>query len=137
MGKFEFIPFASEDALAEAAAKAFAAELAAQARPGRPFCVALSGGRIAKGFFAALASQAQAETSLTANVHFFWSDERCVPPDDPESNFRVARELLFMPLKIAGDKIHRIRGEAPADFAVAEAEADLCRIAPLNGDGQP
>ena len=72
-----------------------------------------------------------------ANVHFFWADERCVPPNDAESNFRVARELLLIPLKIPDDHIHRIRGEESPAFAVAEAEAEICRIAALTNDSQP
>src|SRR5437899_3971356 len=137
MANFELISFPSDAELAQAAAKAWLEEFDTQSGSGRPFCVALSGGRIAKIFFGAVAAQAHGRTGPMANVHFFWGDERCLPPDDPESNFRVARELLFVPLRIAGDKIHRIRGEAPVEFAVTEAEAELCRLAPLNGDGQP
>ena len=99
--------------------------------------VALSGGRISQHFFAAVVEGARRGKISFASVHFFWADERCVPPDDAESNFRVARELLLAPLKIADDRIHRIRGEASPDFAAAEAEAEICRIAPLTDHGQP
>src|SRR6266567_3614248 len=114
MGKLEPTSFADDRALAQAAATAWLKAIASQ--PEKPHCVALSGGRIAKAFFSAVAAQAQTGAGLLDNVHFFWGDERCVPPDDAESNFRVARELLFEPLKIADEKIHRIRGEAPVDF---------------------
>src|SRR5438034_9485197 len=99
--------------------------------------VALSGGRISQHFFTAVVEGARMGKISFANAHFFWADERCVPPDDAESNFRVARELLLAPLKIADDRIHRIRGEASPDFAAAEAEAEICRIAPLTDPGQP
>jgi 6-phosphogluconolactonase len=99
--------------------------------------VALSGGRISRQFFAAVVEWARKERIAFANVHFFWADERCVPPEDAESNYRVARELLLAPLGIADDHIHRIRGESdPVEAAVA-AESEICRIAPLTEDGQP
>lgn len=44
-------------------------------------------------------------------LRFYWVDERCVPPDDEESNFKHANELLFGPLGISAKYIHRIRGE--------------------------
>src|SRR5436190_12753607 len=120
MANFELVRFADDQALAQAAAGAWLADIAA--RRDQPYCVALSGGRIARTFFAAAAAQAGANASLLNNVHFFWSDERCVPPDDAESNFRLARELLLTPLHIASDKIHRLRGEAPVESAAAEGE---------------
>ena len=72
-----------------------------------------------------------------ANVQFFWADERCVPPDDTESNFRLANELLFAPLKISESQIHRIRGELPPETAAAQAAAELRRFASSNANGQP
>jgi len=45
------------------------------------------------------------------NVHFFWGDERCVPPDDGESNFKMANDLLFKNIELPQENIHRIRGE--------------------------
>ena len=53
------------------------------------------------------------------NVHFFWGDERCVPPDHAESNFGMTKELLFDHIDIPEENIHRIKGEA---FPEQEAE---------------
>jgi 6-phosphogluconolactonase len=51
-------------------------------------------------------------------VHFFWSDERCVPPDNPESNFGMAHKALFKKISIPSNNIHRIMGESdPAEEA--------------------
>jgi 6-phosphogluconolactonase len=99
--------------------------------------VALSGGRIAKDFFRAVAEQAKTSRASLQNVDFFWADERCVPPDDPESNYLLAKENLLQPLAIAADKIHRLKGELPPDKAVAEANGSICRIAPKNNAGLP
>jgi 6-phosphogluconolactonase len=136
MQPYELISFPSDEALAGAAAGRWLEELSASAQGGAPYCVAFSGGRIAKRFFAALAERAASAVSL-GHVHFFWADERCVPPTDAESNFAIARDLLLAPLQIPSDRIHRIRGEIAPERAAAEAEAEVCRIAPMNGSGQP
>lgn len=137
MANFELINFDNADELARAAARAWAAEVEAAARSGKTMSVALSGGRITQKFFAETVASAKARSISFDCVHFFWADERCVPPTDPESNFKMAKELLFDPLKIVADKIHRLHGEdAPAD-AVKKAEADLFGIVGKNNSGQP
>ena len=136
MKKFELSGFATNGELARAAANAWLDELAAN-HAGPAHCVALSGGRIAKALFASVVESANNQGITLGNVHFFWADERCVPPDNAESNFGVARELLFAPLNIPNEHLHRIRGEESADFAGAEAEGEICRIAPLTAGGQP
>jgi 6-phosphogluconolactonase len=103
----------------------------------RDFFVALSGGRISNSFYDAIVREAQAQKKSFAHVHFFFADERCVPPDDPESNFITARRHLFEPLEIRAEHIHRIHGEIEDDYAVKEAEAELCRLAPMDPTGQP
>src|ERR1019366_10247633 len=97
MEKNELISFTSADELARAAASAWLDEIAAANRAGKRHCVALSGGRIAQIFFASVVEQAKARKigdgdtpSLPSNVAFFWADARCVPPDDAESNFKLA-----------------------------------------------
>ncbi len=137
MANFALTHFPHADELAQAAAAAWLEEIAATNLARQPHRVALSGGRITLKFFSAVVELAKAREVPLHRVHFFWADERCVPPDDPESNFRTAHERLFAPLGISSQQIHRIRGEESADFAAAAAEAEICRIAPLNGDGQP
>lgn len=99
--------------------------------------VALSGGRIAQDFFRAVAQLAKERGQSLAHVHFFWADERCVPPTDAESNYRSAAQLLFTPLGLPAENIHRIRGEAEPEQAAREAEAELRRFASANATGQP
>jgi 6-phosphogluconolactonase len=137
MPNHELVSFATDDALAGAVADRWLDELAARANDPAPYCVALSGGRIAKKFFAAVAGRAPIRGVSFGHVHFFWADERCVPANDPESNFGLARAHLLDPLAISPDKIHRVRGEIVPQWAAAEAEAEICRIAPMNGAGQP
>jgi 6-phosphogluconolactonase len=134
---FELIHFADDCALADAVAEKWLKEIEVANHSGRAYSVALSGGRIARKLFASAAKQTTERRLTLGLVQFFWADERCVPPNDPESNFHVAHELLFAPLQIEDAQIHRVKGEASADFAAAQAEAEICRIAPLNSDGQP
>ena len=122
-------------ALAEFAANEFA-ELLRQAPSEALFGVALSGGRIAKPFYQSIVQHTRGNPYLD-RVHFFWADERCVPPADPESSFAIPRDHLFAPLNTPSANIHRIIGEADHQFAAEQAEAEICRLTPLNADGQP
>jgi 6-phosphogluconolactonase len=133
----ELISFADADELASCAASAWLDEIESASRAGKTHCVALSGGRITQKSFAATVEQAKVRKISFKRVHFFWADERCVPPNDPESNFKPANELLFAPLKIPANQIHRIRGEDSPEAAVRIAEAELRRIAPADKNGGP
>jgi 6-phosphogluconolactonase len=134
MPNLEVIHLASNVELAETAAKEWLNLVS-----GSPSAhlVALSGGRIASLFFDAVTEHAVAGDVSFEHVHFFWSDERCVPPDHPDSNFGVAEKELLGPLGIAADRIHRIKGELKPADAVTEADAAIGLVAPLNGAGLP
>jgi len=136
MKNFELIPFASADELASRVASLWLDEIESASRAGKTHCVALSGGRIAQKFFAATVEQAKTRAISFERVHFFWADERCVPPNDPESNFKLANELLFAPLKIPANQMHRIRGEDSPKVAVKLAEEELRRVLSLRADNQ-
>lgn len=137
MSHFELIPCPGDEELAQAVAVRLVDELLAlPADLCRPI-LALSGGRIAGKLFGALAEQSDRARSVLGQTRFFWADERCVPPDDPDSNFGVAQKLLFAPLNIPRDQIHRLRGEIPPAEAVAAAEVEARQWAPLNDQGTP
>jgi 6-phosphogluconolactonase len=106
-------------------------------REGRSISVAFSGGRIARDFFDAVAVNAQTIGAALGHTHFFWADERCVPPDHPDSNYLLASRHLFMPLGITGDLIYRIKGELPPEEAADEASRNLSRMALKNPEGVP
>ncbi|MGH7975593.1 MAG: 6-phosphogluconolactonase [Limisphaerales bacterium] len=136
MTNFELISFANADELAARVASLWLDEIESANRAGKAHCVALSGGRITQKFFASTVEQAKARKISFERVHFFWADERCVPPTDPESNFKMANELLFAPLKIPENQIHRLRGEILPAEAVKIAETEVRQIAP-DKNGQP
>jgi 6-phosphogluconolactonase len=137
MGSCELMRFAGPEELAREAARAWLQEMAATSGATSPRTVALSGGRIAGRFFAEVAELAKKQTTRLDAVHFFWSDERCVPPNDAESNFRLAAENLLTPLRIGESQIHRIRGELTPAMAASGAESDMRSVAPSGPNGQP
>ena len=79
-----------------------------------PVKVALSGGNTPKLLFSVLADK-YAKSVNWSFIHFFWGDERCVPPDDPESNYGMTGTLLLNKIIIPKNNIHRIRGEDDPD----------------------
>src|ERR1700722_12659516 len=109
MKNYDLHTFGGPDALALAAASAWLDEIEAANRKSERHSAALSGGRITQKFFAETVKLARARRIAFDNVHFFWADERCVPPTDPESNFKLADELLFVPWNISEKNIHRLR----------------------------
>src|SRR5882672_4302440 len=135
--RFKVISVPNDVALANIAAHEWLAQLAARPPDSGNYCVALSGGRIAKTFSSAVSNLAAARKYTFASVHFFWGDERCVPPTDPESNFAIAQQLIFAPLGIPEKQIHRIRGEDNPERAAAAAEAELRRYASRSSNSQP
>jgi len=94
-----------ERALARAAANAFVASARDGLSKRDRFTVALAGGSTPKPLYALLASEFR-EALAWNRVHFFWTDERFVSPDDPESNYRMARETLLEPLGLPHENIH-------------------------------
>lgn len=88
------------------------------------FTVALSGGSTPRALHARLASAHRASLEWP-RVEFFWSDERAVPPDHQDSNYRMARETLLDPLAIDASHVHRMRGEEPNPADAADQYARL------------
>jgi 6-phosphogluconolactonase len=89
------------------------------------FSVALSGGSSPIPLFRRLAEEAPRAGIDWRAVHVFWADERCVPPEHKESNFRLADELFLSKLPAPGAVIHRIAGEEPPDEAASHYQSDL------------
>lgn len=128
--------FPCPDDLAGAVAGRWLARLE-PGRAGQPFAVALSGGRIAQTFLEAAAQKAGGRDRLWQNVHFFWADERCVPPDHPESNYGLASRALLNLAPVPPRHLHRIRGELDPREAASAAEEELRRVVPAPNSGEP
>lgn len=110
---------------ASAAATAAGTVLDAFVRGGeRDFGLALSGGRVAPLFFREWVRQARARGVDVRAVDYFWCDERCVPPDHEDSNFRVVRQELLEPLAVPPERVHRLEGEREPGMGAAQAMED-------------
>ena len=110
---------------AAAAAAALVAKLADEhgSAAGR-FTIALSGGSTPRLLYQTLACDPYAAGMAWDRWCVFWSDERCLPPDHDESNYRMAREALLDRVCIPAQQIHRMRGEIEPEEA-AEAYASV------------
>ncbi len=95
--------------------------------------VALSGGSTPRIVFEALAARYSSKVDW-GKVHFYWGDERCVPPSDEQSNYKMTRDFLLSKVDIPETNVHRIKGEnIPGDEALAYAKI-LQENIPLKND---
>jgi len=118
--------FDDVSALMRAAADEIA-NLAGQAVAERGrFAWALSGGSTPRDLFRLLASGEYRDRMPWNAIHFFWGDERHVPPDHPDSNFRMAREAMLDAVPVPPGNVHRVPAEEPdAARAATEYEETL------------
>jgi 6-phosphogluconolactonase len=101
-----------------------------------PLFWALSGGSTPKLLFKLLAEEYKNKVDWS-RLHFFWGDERCVPHDDPESNFGEVKSLLFDHVPVVWSQVHAVNTTlAPEDAAGAYGELML-QILPHNSAGLP
>ena len=96
------------------------------------FRIALSGGKTPRPVYTEFARIAR--ELPWDRVHFTFGDERCVPPNDPQSNFRMARESLFVPGAVPEKSIARLRGEIDPQLAAQEYEDGLDVLATQRGE---
>jgi 6-phosphogluconolactonase len=96
------------------------------------FRIALSGGNTPRSVYARLATIGR--DLPWDRIWITFGDERCVPPDDPQSNFRMARETLFVPAAVPEESITRMRGEIDPQIAAQEYEDLLDLLATQRGE---
>jgi 6-phosphogluconolactonase len=108
----------------------------ASASSGR-FAVALSGGSTPKALYSLLATSQYAGQIPWSRVHLFWGDERCVPPDHGDSNYRMVRESLLTKISIPSENVHRMAGEKEPKLAAAEYENELKNFFQLSEGAPP
>jgi len=117
---------AAPDALFRMAADELA-RIATGAASERGVCyIALSGGSTPRALYALLATPLYRDSIPWTRTHFFWSDERQVPPDSSQSNYGMAREVLLRHVPVPASNVHRICGElSDASSAAAQYEDAL------------
>jgi len=120
--------YGSAAEVARAAADAFVACVAGVLADRATARVALAGGSTPKAMYRLLASPAYRERVEWKRVEIYFGDERCVPPEHAESNYRMAREALLDHVPLGADRVHRIAGERPPEEAAAQYQQKLVRL---------
>jgi 6-phosphogluconolactonase len=93
------------------------------------FLTALSGGGTPLELYRLLALPAFRDALPWERIHFFWGDERCVPPEDPGSNYRQAYDAWLSQVPVPRENIHRVHGELPPASAAEEYSQQLSEFA--------
>ncbi|NOZ61376.1 MAG: 6-phosphogluconolactonase [Calditrichaeota bacterium] len=134
---FKIKIFDTPDALSDALALEFQRVVIQKKYNAQSLVVALSGGSTPARFFAALTRLDRMTPIPWDIVQFFWGDERCVAPDHEESNFGMAKKLLFDHVAIPEKNIHRIKGEADPEHEALRYRKLIEKFVPQTADGFP
>ena len=128
----------SPAALAERAAAWVAGRAAAATAEGGGFAIALAGGSTPRALYQRLAAPPYRDRLEWAHWSVYFGDERAAPPDDPESNYRLARQTLLEHVPIPPGQVHRMEAERPdLDAAAAAYSAVLEATLPPGPAGAP
>jgi 6-phosphogluconolactonase len=117
--------FADAAEVARAAAQRFAELAAASVAERGAFSVALAGGNTPRSVYELLAGGEFSEKIDWPSVHVFFGDERAVPPDHPDSNYRMANEALLSRVPVPAPNVHRMKGEGDAAANARQYEDEL------------
>jgi 6-phosphogluconolactonase len=125
--------------MAFAAAQLFASSIEKAVKTRGIARLAISGGSTPKAMFKLLADPAGPflMTIPWDKLHLYWVDERCVGPDDPESNYGVARDLLLTKVPIPESNVYRMEGELDPEEAASRYESTLRNVMKLEGAESP
>ncbi|MEO6807356.1 MAG: 6-phosphogluconolactonase [Edaphobacter sp.] len=101
--------------------------------------IAISGGTTPKVMFALLADPAGPFLKQVPwdKIDLYWVDERCVPPDNAESNYRMTSEAMLSKVSIPADRVHRMEGELNPEVAAARYESTIRNTFKLEGAETP
>ena len=101
--------------------------------------IAISGGSTPKAAFQLLADPSQPWRARMPwdKLELYWVDERCVPPDNPDSNYRMTREAMLDHVPLKPEQIHRMEGELEPEAAAARYESVLRNSFRLEGAESP
>jgi len=97
--------------------------------------IALSGGSTPRTIYEKWATIQ--DNSLWRNVHFFWGDERCVPPNHEDSNYKMTYKSFLSKIQISSSQIHRIRGEENPETEATRYENEIYNTVPADAKGVP
>jgi len=129
--------FSTSMEMMEAAAKGFTARAAEAVSARGRFTAALSGGKTPVALYTLLAKAPFVSQIPWSHVHLFWGDERCVPPDHGDSNYRMTREFLLDHVPIPPANVHRMQGDMDPVEAAARYEKQLRDFFAPHGEALP
>lgn len=121
----ELLVFATPETVAEAVADAFVRDAREAIATRGTFYVALAGGTTPKAAYRLLAQEPRKNAIDWANVQIFFGDERCVAPDNDESNYKMACDAMLNAVGVPPANVHRMRGEIEPQAAAEEYAALL------------
>jgi len=121
---------ADADAMSRAAAEKIVEHLSESLQAHNVYSIALSGGSTPRRLYALLTGDAKLRKQIPWDrIHFFWGDERHVPPNHPDSNYHMACEAMLSKVPVPPANIHRMRGEDPDAGKIAgDYEREICRF---------
>src|ERR1700722_15985793 len=101
--------------------------------------IAISGGTTPKTMFGQLADPAEPFLKQVPwdKLELYWVDERCVPPDNAESNYRMTKEALLSKVPLVAERVHRMEGELQPEVAAARYESTIRNTFKLEGAQTP
>ncbi len=117
----------TKEHLFEASAQFLSQALSLSSNSATGLSIALSGGSTPRGLFTQLVTDPYRSRVHWSSIRIFWGDERPVPPEHPESNYRMAKETLLDHVPHAPDQVFRIQGELPPEEAAEGYEKVLQR----------
>ncbi len=127
------------ESTAEVAARFFASTVAAAAGARGVARIAISGGSTPKSMFALLADTTRPYFAQVPwdRLALYWVDERCVPPDHAESNYRMTREAMLTKVPLGTERVYRMEGELEPEVAAARYESTIRNSFRLEGAETP
>ncbi len=133
----DYLVYDTPERVANAAAEVFAKYVADAVTARGLARVAISGGSTPKRMFALLASEPFLSQVPWDKLELYWVDERCVAPEDADSNYRMTREQLLSKVPLPADKVFRMEGELDPEVAAAKYETYLRNNFKLEGAQAP
>ncbi|HEX9666674.1 MAG TPA: 6-phosphogluconolactonase [Thermodesulfobacteriota bacterium] len=130
--KTEIYIFNDREELADRLASDFQRAVENSKNEGKGIFIALSGGSTPRIFFEKLSKPPYDKGVSWSNVNLFWGDERCVPPDDEQSNFKMANDTFISKVNIPSQNVHRIIGENPPAVEVERYAKEIQKNLPSN-----
>ncbi len=130
--KREIYIFSDKHELADRLASDFKTAVENSINEGKGIFVALSGGSTPRIFFERLALPPYSEQVPWSHVNLFWGDERCVGPDDEQSNFKMANDTFISKVSIPDRNVHRIIGENPPEVEALRYANEIRENLPFN-----